>query len=123
MAKGKTSSVKVLDVFKSHIGPWSTLIHDLDFPHYELIARLNLGDEGEKVVYKFNGESGLDPISRHCSNMEDFVQLHRGYEQGSPSGLGEPLRLQPRIPEECPPEGEKTARLSLKSKEIVRYSD
>jgi transposase-like protein len=46
--KGKSSSAKVLDAFKDHIKPGSTLIHDLDFSHYELISRLRLADEGRE---------------------------------------------------------------------------
>jgi hypothetical protein len=107
--KGKSSSGKVLDAFKNHISPGSTLIHDLDFSHYELIEKLRLADEGEKAIYKFNGENSLDPINRYRSNMEDFVRLQRGHEQASASGLDEPLRAQIRVPGECPAEGRKTA--------------
>ena len=67
--RGKSSSAKVLDAFKDHIKPGSTLIHDLDFSHYELIARLKLADQGEKAIYRFDCQSGLDPINAYCSNM------------------------------------------------------
>jgi hypothetical protein len=70
------------------------LIHDLDFSHYELIERLRLADEGEKAIYKFNCQSGLEPINSLLLEHGGFRAVAQGHEQASPSGLDEPLRLQ-----------------------------
>jgi len=121
--KGKSSSAKVLGAFRSHIKPGSTLIHDLDFSHYELIARLKLADKGEKAIYKFNCQSGLEPINRYCSNMEDFVRLHRGMNKHRLQDWMNLFAFKFGCPGNALQKAEKLLDLLLKSKEIVRYRD
>ena len=121
--KGKSSSAKVLDAFRNHIKPGSTLIHDLDFSHYELIARLRLADQGEKAIYKFNCQSSLEPINRYCSNMEDFVRLHRGMNKHGLQDWMNLFAFKFGCPGNALQKAEKLLDLLLKCKEIVRYRD
>jgi len=121
--RGKSSSAKVLDAFKDHIKPGSTLIHDLDFSHYELIARLKLADQGEKAIYRFDCQSGLDPINAYCSNMEDFVRLHRGMNKHRLQDWTDLFAFKFGCPGNALQKAEKPLDLLLKCKEIVRYRD
>lgn len=121
--KGKSSSAKVLDAFKDHIKPGSALIHDLDFSHYELIARLKLADQGEKAIYRFDCQRGLDPINAYCSNMEDFVRLHRGTDKHRLQDWMNLFAFKFGCPGNALQKAEKLLDLLLKRKEIVRYRD
>jgi transposase-like protein len=121
--KGKSSSAKVLDAFRNHIKPGSALIHDLDFSHKKLIAELSLADEGEKAIYKFNCQSGLDPMNAYCSNMEDFVRLHRGMNKHRLQDWTNLFSFKFGCPGNALQKAEKLLDLLLKCKEIVRYRD
>jgi hypothetical protein len=121
--KGKSSSAKVLDAFRNHIKPGSALIHDLDFSHKKLIAELSLADEGEKAIYKFNCQSGLDPMNAYCSNMEDFVRLHRGMNKHRLQDWTNLFAFKFGCPGNALQKAEKLLDLLLKCKEIVRYRD
>jgi len=121
--RGKSSSAKVLDAFRNHIKPGSTLIHGLDFSHRELIARLKLADQGEKAIYKFDCQSSLEPINAYCSNMEDFVRLHRGMNKHRLQDWMNLFAFKFGCPGNALQKAEKLLDLLLKSKEIVRYRD
>lgn len=81
---GKTSFDRTNDTFKKHILPNSTLIHDDEKSHRELIKDLNLVDESYKSTYLkalTDEENPLRPINHQCDLIRQFLNAHSGFDR------------------------------------------
>lgn len=81
---GKTSSKKTIEAFSTHIQSNSTLIHDDEKSHHELVKALSLKDISYKSNYlkKLNdSDNPLDPINNQCDLLKKFLYSHSGFNR------------------------------------------
>lgn len=80
--KGKPSQKRTLEMFRSHMKPGSTLIHDEESAHNKLVKELNL----RSVVHNSKDlkglpdkENPLNPVNRVHAIMKNFLNSHTGF--------------------------------------------
>jgi len=86
---GKTSGVKTLDAFGTHIAQGSLLIHDMEKGHYRLVRALKLADEAHnaKLLAKLeDADNPLRDVNRLCYLVKRFLGSHSGFNRDNLNG-------------------------------------
>ena len=79
---GKTSQIKTLDAFGSHIEAGSHLIHDEEKSHKKLVEELGLNSEtyNSRQMKKLpDDKNPLKPINNMCRLLKMFLNSHSGF--------------------------------------------
>lgn len=87
---GKTSINKTIKTFKDHIQVGSTIIHDDEKAHNELVRELNLNSisYNSKDLKKLDDkENPLEPVNRQCYYIERFLNSHSGFDRKNTQGF------------------------------------
>lgn len=81
---GKPSKEQTKEIFKKHIEPKSTLIHDDEKSHKELIKELSLVNQSynsKQLKNLKDKDNPLDNINEQCALLKKFLNSHSGFDR------------------------------------------
>lgn len=81
---GRTSANKTIKTFRNHILPGSTLIHDGEHAHFELVELLGLKSETH-ILKETKGladkDNPLNPVNQTHNMLKKFLNSHSGFNR------------------------------------------
>ena len=83
---GKPSQKKSLETFSNHIAPGSTLIHDKETAHKQLVSALNLVSQAyaaDDLKGLKDRDNPLDPVNNVHDFLKKFLNAHSGFNRDS----------------------------------------
>jgi len=81
---GKPSQKRSYEIFKGHIAPGSTLIHDKEKTHKKLVEKLGLKSisySSAELKGLADSENPLDPVNRIHRLLKMFLNAHSGFSR------------------------------------------
>jgi hypothetical protein len=79
---GKTSGKKTMDAFSNRIAPGSTLVHDKEKSHQQLVRELNLTSEvydSREIKKLDDSDNPLGKVNNLCRLLQLFLRAHSGF--------------------------------------------
>jgi len=123
---GQPTQKKTYDIFKNHIMPKSTLIHDEDTTHKKLVRMLSL----KSITYTSKELKGLpdkenpmNPVNRAHAILKLFLDSHSGFIRKDINGYLNLFSLVTNPPDEMLAKVERVVDLAFKNPKLLRYRD
>jgi len=123
---GKPSQKKTYEIFRNHIKPSSTLIHDGDNAHTKLIRELSL----KSVAYASKDLKGLqdkdnpmNPINRVHAILKRFLNAHSGFSRDDLQGYLNLFAFVTNPPSEMLEKVELVIKMAFQNPKLLRYRD
>ena len=86
---GKPSQRKTVDAFSARIATGSTLVHDKESAHKELVSLLGLTSQSyssKDIKGLKDSENPMNPINRVHDSLKKFLNAHSGFNRDSLQG-------------------------------------
>ena len=113
-------------MFRQHITPNCTLIHDEEQAHGKLVSALNLKSERYNSK-KLNGlpdnENPLEPINRVHAILTKFLNSHSGFNRNEMQGFLNLFALMSNPPATPLEKVELIVKTAFEKPKILRYRD
>lgn len=123
---GKPTQKKTLEVFRNHIKPGSTLIHDKDMAHNKLIKELSL----KSVSYASkdlkglpDNENPLNPVNHVHAILTKFLNSHSGFNRKDLQGYLNLFALVMNPPFDLLEKVEIVIKIVFQNPKLLRFRD
>ena len=123
---GKPTQKKTLELFRNHIKPGSTLIHDKESAHNKLVKELSL----KSVEYDSKDLKGLpdcdnplNPVNRVHAILTKFLNSHSGFKRSDLQGYLNLFALVSNPPSDLLEKVEIVIKMAFQNPRLLRYRD
>jgi transposase-like protein len=123
---GKPTQKKTLELFRNHIKPGSTLVHDKESAHNKLVKELSL----ESVSYDSkdlkrlpDNENPLNPVNRVHAILTKFLNSHSGFNRRDLQGYLNLFALVTNPPADLLKKVEIVIKMVFQKPKLLRYRD
>ena len=123
---GKPTQKRTLELFRNHIEPGSTLIHDNDSAHNKLVKVLSLKSVsyGSKDLKGLpDSDNPLNPVNRVHAILTNFLNSHSGFKRSDLQGYLNLFALISNPPEDLLEKIEIVIKLAFQNPKSLRYRD
>lgn len=123
---GKPSQKRTYEVFKDHIQPNSTLIHDEDKSHKKLIKMLSLKSvsyPSKQLKGLPDKENPLNPVNRAHAILKMFLNSHSSFKRDDLQGYLNLFAFVTNPPDEMLAKVEHVINLAFQNPKLLRYRD
>jgi transposase-like protein len=121
---GKPTQKRTLEVFRNHIKPGSTLIHDNDHAHNKLIHELSLKSvpyDSKELKGLPDNENPLNPINRVHAILTKFLNSHSGFNRKDLQGYLNLFAFITNPPSDMLEKIEKLIKIAFQKPKLLRY--
>ena len=123
---GKPTKKKTLEIFRNHIKPGSTLIHDNEYSHNKLIEELSLTSvsyDSKDLKGLPDKENPLNPVNRAHAILTKFLNSHSGFNRRDLQGYLNLFALVTNPPVDLLEKVEIVIKTAFKNPKLLRYRD
>lgn len=123
---GRPSKKRSYQAFKDHIAPNSTLIHDKENTHVQLVEKLCLTSKAynAKELKKLpDSENPLNPVNRIHALLKMFLNAHSGFNRDELQGYCDLYAFVINPPEEHLEKVETLVKMAFENPKMLRYRD
>ena len=123
---GQPTQKKTYDIFKNHIAPNSTLIHDEDTAHKKLVQVLSLKSisyTSKELKGLPDKENPLNPVNHAHAILKLFLDSHSGFVRKDIQGYLNLFAFVTNPPHEMLAKVELVINLAFKNPKLLRYRD
>lgn len=123
---GKPSKTKTLKAFKSFIEPGSTLVHDKEKTHLELVKQLNLISEAyaaSEIKALPDKKNPLRRVNEVHARLKNFLHAHNSFNRDSIQGYLDVFTFAMNPPSDPLEKVELLLNLSFQTSKTLRYRD
>ena len=124
--KGKPTQKKTLELFRQHITPNCTLVHDEEQAHGKLVSVLNLKSESynsKKLKGLPDNENPLEPINHVHAILTKFLNSHSGFNRNEMQGFLNLFALMSNPPATPLEKVELIVKTAFEKPKMLRYRD
>lgn len=123
---GKPTQKRTLELFRNHIKPGSTLIHDNDSAHNKLVKELSLTSvsyDSKDLKGLPDSENPLNPVNRVHAILTKFLNAHSGFKRSDLQGYLNLFALVSNPPSDMLEKVEMVIKLAFQNPKLLRYRD
>ena len=123
---GKPSQKRTYEIFKEHIAPNSTLIHDKEAAHKKLVTQLALSSVGyasKDLKQLLDTDNPLYPVNRAHAILKMFLNAHSGFKREHIQGYLNLFSIVTNPPHEMLEKVELVVNLAFINPKTLRYRD
>ena len=123
---GKPSQKRTYEIFKNHIQPKSTLIHDKESAHKKLVEKLNLNSisyHSKELKELMDKDNPLYPVNRAHAILKMFLNSHGSFKREDLQDYLNLFALVTNPPDEMLEKVELVINLVFQNPKTLRYRD
>ena len=124
--KGKPSKKKTLKTFKPYIEPGSTLVHDKEKTHLELVTKLNLISEAydaSEIKDLPDKKNPLHRVNEVHARLKNFLYAHNSFNRDSIQGYLDVFSFAMNPPSDPLEKVELLLNLAFQTSKTLRFRD
>ncbi len=123
---GKPTQKKTLELFRNHIKPGSTLIHDKESAHNKLVKELSLKSvsyDSKDLKGLPDNDNPLNPVNRVHAILTKFLNSHSGFKRSDLQGYLNLFALVSNPPSDLLEKVEIVIKMAFQNPKLLRYRD
>ena len=123
---GKPTQKRTLELFRNHIKPGSTIIHDNDSAHNKLVKELSLKSvsyDSKDLKRLPDSDNPLNPVNRVHAILTKFLSSHSGFKRSDLQGYLNLFALVSNPPSDLLEKVEVVIKLAFQNPKSLRYRD
>jgi transposase-like protein len=123
---GKPTQKKTFELFRKHINPCSTLIHDKESAHNKLVKELSLKSvsyDSKMLKGLPDNENPLNPVNRVHAILTKFLNSHSGFNRKDLQGYLNLFALVSNPPSDLLEKVELVVKMAFQHPKLLRYRD
>ena len=123
---GKPSQKKTLEIFRSHIRPGSTLIHDEESAHKKLVKELSLKSvsySSKELKGLSDKENPMNPVNRAHNILTKFLNAHSSFNRDNMQGYLNLFAFVTNPPADMLEKVDLVVKMAFQNPKSLRYRD